>query len=362
MRRLERSEGSMNGGRGAGFSRFPWLTGDEGESHWQSPDPAFPSSRVGRRRPAVARNHLPSPNKVVLILSGNRSLSHSKMHHKNAMGMARDFSINPKLWERYVLNRRVRLRLRDVSTNETGFCIDKKSAQSALKEYKHEIDRLLYVLSAQKMRSVLVIFQGMDASGKDGAIRHVLTGLNPQHCKVTSFEEPSGEEIDHDYLWRIYRATPAKGQLGAFNRSHYEDLLVPRVRGLLSARGVTMRLRQICDMERIWVENGAVIRKFFFHISRKEQADRFLARLEDPTKHWKVKESDFVDRKLWSKFQSVYEEVLPLTSTPQAPWYVIPSDHKWYRDIAVAGIVLRTLQGIDPHFPKPPLDRKHLKI
>jgi len=278
------------------------------------------------------------------------------------MDRARGFRMNRKVWESYALKTRNSVQLGNLSTHSTKFCPDRPSARSILKSYKKEIDELLYVMAAERSRSMLLIFQGMDASGKDGVIRHVLTGLNPQHCKVTSFEEPAGEEIAHDYLWRIYRATPAKGQLGAFNRSQYEDVLVPRVHKVLSQADARVRLRQIVDIERIWTENGTVIRKFFLHISRQEQTARFRKRLDDPEKHWKVKESDFADRRLWRRFQSVYEEILTHTSAAAAPWHIIPSDHKWYRDIAVAGIILNAMHDMAPRFPRAKVHRKTLHL
>ena len=270
--------------------------------------------------------------------------------------------MNPKVWESYLLKPGAPLRLSVVSTESTDWCADKQSARRTLRKYKKEIDELLYRMPAQKSGPVLAIFQGTDASGKDGVVRHVLTGLNPQYCKVTSFDLPAGEELEHDYLWRVHRAMPAYGQLGAFNRSQYEDLLVPRVHGALSRRAAKLKLRQIIDIERLWAENGVVIRKFFLNISPEEQADRFKARLNDPHKQWKVKESDFVDRKLWNKFQYAYQEILLRRPAASAPWYIIPSDRKWYRDIAVAAILLATLRKMAPRFPEPRLNRKRLEV
>jgi PPK2 family polyphosphate:nucleotide phosphotransferase len=217
-------------------------------------------------------------------------------------------------------------------------------------------------LAAEGKRSLLVILQGVDASGKDGAVRRVFTGVNPQHCKVVSFKEPDREELAHDYLWRIYRSMPAKGELGVFNRSQYEDVLVLQARGELSTKRAQTRLRQIADMERTWAENGTVIRKFFPHISRKQQGSRFAARLDNPEKRWKVEESDFADCKLWLKFMKAYEESLSRTSTTHAPWYIVPADHKWYRNLVVAGVVLSALRAMRPRVPEPKLHRLTLKL
>jgi len=267
-----------------------------------------------------------------------------------------------KQWDQYRVKPDSRVRLHLMATDRTDFCADKETARKELKSRRKEIDELLAALAAEDQRSLLIVLQGMDASGKDGAIRKVFTGVNPQHCKVVSFKEPDREERQHDYLWRIYRALPAKGELGIFNRSHYEDVIVTQARGELAGKDALIRLRQIADLERTWTENAIVIRKCFLHISRKEQARRFKARLENPEKHWKVEESDFKDRKRWTKFMSSYAELLSRTSTEQAPWYIIPADHKWYRDLAIANITLEALRSMRPRIPRPKLDPRQFKL
>jgi PPK2 family polyphosphate:nucleotide phosphotransferase len=267
-----------------------------------------------------------------------------------------------KHWENYKVEAGGKVRLAEVPADVTKYCDDKKAARNQVKQYRKQIDELLAVLAAEGKRSLLLILQGVDAAGKDGAVRRVFTGVNPQYCKVVSFKQPDREELAHDFLWRVYRAMPAKGELGVFNRSQYEDVLVPQARGELSRKEAHLRLDQIADMERTWSENGTVIRKFFLHISRKEQTERYKARLEDPEKHWKMEQSDFSDRKLWPKFQAVYEEILNRTSTRHAPWYVIPADHKWYSDVAIAGVVLATLRSMKPQVPIPRLDPKIFKL
>jgi len=254
------------------------------------------------------------------------------------------------------------VRLRKILADCTEFCDSKEAARSQLKKFRKEIDSRLAVLAAERKRSLLIVLQGVDAAGKDGAVRNVFTGVNPEYCKATSFKEPDREEKAHDYLWRIYRAMPARGELGVFNRSHYEDVLVSQAHGELRRKDAHTRLRQIADLERTWTENGTVVRKFFLHISRAEQTRRFKARLENPEKHWKIEASDFEDRKLWAKFMTVYEEILSRTSTACAPWYIIPSDHKWYRDLAVAGVVLGALRAMRPRLPMPKLDRSLFKL
>lgn len=259
-------------------------------------------------------------------------------------------------WETYLVKPNRLVRLDHLATDSTDFCPDKRAARKVLKACRQQIDELLRRLAAEQQRALLIILQGVDASGKDGAIRKIFTGINPQHCKVTSFKEPDREERLHDYFWRIYRALPARGELGVFNRSHYEDAIVLQARGDLAKKDALVRLRQIAEIERAWTENGIVLVKFFLHISRKEQRARFKSRLENPDKHWKLQMSDFKDRKLWPKFISAYQEALSHTSAPHAPWYIIPADHKWYRDIAIAEIVLSTLSAMRPRIPRPSLD------
>jgi len=267
-----------------------------------------------------------------------------------------------KQWEKYIVDSGAKVRLKNLATDSTEFCADKQSARAALKNLRKEIDSRAATLAAEQKQSLLVILQGVDASGKDGTVKRVFTGVNPQFCKVTAFKEPDREERDHDFLWRIYRALPARGELGVFNRSQYEDVLVPQARGEIRSHDAHRRLRQIADVERIWSENGLVIRKFFLHISRGEQKKRFEARLDTTDKHWKVEASDFADRKRWPKFQAVYEELLSRTSTKRAPWYVVPADHKWYRDLVVAGVVLSALRAMHPHVPHPKLDSSEFAV
>jgi PPK2 family polyphosphate:nucleotide phosphotransferase len=267
-----------------------------------------------------------------------------------------------KLFERYRIAAGATVRLRKTPTGATDFCADKESARKELKSLRKRINELAEVLAIENKRALLIILQGMDASGKDGAVKKVFTGVNPQHCHVVSFKEPDREEREHDYLWRIERALPAKGELGIFNRSQYEDVVTLHARSFITKKQAHTRARQIADLERIWIENGIVIRKLFLHISHAEQTRRFQARLDRREKHWKIQKSDFEDRKRWSRFQTAYGHILTRTSTAEAPWYLIPADHKWYRDVAVAGIVLCALKGMHPQVPMPKIDRKHLKL
>jgi len=200
------------------------------------------------------------------------------------------------------------------------------------------------------------VLQGMDAAGKDGTIRHVMRGVNPQGTRVTSFKKPSAEELDHDYLWRIHEAVPRIGNIGIFNRSHYEDVLVVRVHNLVPQAVWSKRYDQINRFEKNLAENNIVILKFFLNISKQQQKRRFQKRLDDPKRHWKISEADFAERRYWDDYIEAFEAVLSKTSTDWAPWFVIPSDNKWFRNVAVSRIIVETLEGLDMKMPPPTVD------
>lgn len=263
--------------------------------------------------------------------------------------------------DRYRIDKGRKVKLSGWPSDETGGFDTKQDARAELKHVRRQIDRILRVMAAQAKHSVLVILQGVDASGKDGAVRHVFTGVNPQICRVTSFKEPSTQERAHDFLWRIYPHIPEAGSLAVFNRSHYEDVLVPCARGLLPRRETQQRLREIREVERIWAANGITILKFLLHIGHAEQTSRFESRLRNEKKHWKVNESDFSDRRLWTKFLHAYEDAIHATSRDCAPWYVVPSDKKWYRDVVIARVLLERLQQLPIEYPKPKLDVRSLR-
>ena len=214
-----------------------------------------------------------------------------------------------------------------------------------------ELEALHGRLWAEAKRSVLLVLQGVDTSGKDGVIRRVLTGLNPQGCSVTSFKPPTTLELEHDYLWRVHNACPARGRLGVFNRSHYEDVLVARVLGIVDKRHWHRRYRHLRDFEQMLDDEGTTVIKVYLHISREEQRRRLQARLDDPTKRWKFKREDLEARKQWDAYQSAYEEAITETSTDVAPWWIVPGDRKWVRDVAVATLLLETFRRLDPQFP-----------
>jgi PPK2 family polyphosphate:nucleotide phosphotransferase len=202
----------------------------------------------------------------------------------------------------------------------------------------------------------------MDTAGKDGTIRNVMTGCNPQGCTVTSFKVPTPEELAHDFLWRVHKAVPGKGQIGIFNRSHYEDVLVVRVHNLVPKSVWSKRYDEINAFENHLTRNGVTILKFFLHISKDEQKRRLLDRLNDPRKQWKVNPGDFEERKLWDDYTAAYEDALSRTSTGHAPWFVIPSDHKWFRNLAVSSIIVDALESLDLKLPRPSFDLKSMRV
>ena len=217
-------------------------------------------------------------------------------------------------------------------------------------------------LWAEAKRSVLIVLQGIDAAGKDGTIQKVMEAFNPQGCPVSSFKVPNSEELAHDFLWRIHKRVPGKGEIGIFNRSHYEDVLVVRVHGLVPKSVWSKRYDQINDFERILAESGTTIIKFFLSIDRDEQRQRFQERYDDPKKRWKFSMGDLEERKLWDEYQAAFDDMLSKTSTDWAPWYVIPANRNWLRNLAVSTIVADTLEGLKPAYPPEPDLPKDLVI
>lgn len=245
-----------------------------------------------------------------------------------------------------------KVRLSDIDPGGTQG-IDKDEAEELLEQDRKELLELQSVLYAEARRAVLIVLQGIDASGKDGTIRHVMSGLNPQGVTVNSFKVPEGEEKRHDYLWRVHRAVPEWGKIGIFNRSHYEEVLVVRVHNLVPKAVWSQRYEQINDFERMLTECGVRVLKFFLLISKDEQKKRFEQRLEDKTKTWKFSADDTKERKFWDEYIAAYEDVLKKCSTDAAPWYVVPADHKWFRNLAVAQIVRDEMRAMKLAYPKP---------
>lgn len=246
---------------------------------------------------------------------------------------------------------RGKFRLSDLDAADTH-AVSRDHAKKAIAAHVKRLSELHDLLYAEHKRSLLVVLQGMDASGKDGTIRHVMSGVNPQGCMITSFKTPTAQELDHDFLWRVHAAVPPRGAIGIFNRSYYEDVLIARVHRIVPREIWKSRYSQINDFEKMLTDNNVTILKFFLHMSSKEQEKRFEERLADPRKNWKVSAADFQERKSWGEYQSAYEDAIAKCSAEHAPWYVIPSDHKWFRNFAVGEVIVRALEGFNMRYPK----------
>jgi len=254
-----------------------------------------------------------------------------------------------------------RVRLEKLDPDRT-FGYDKASAATATDAQLDRLGDLQNRFWAEGKRAVLVVLQGIDAAGKDGTINKVMEAFNPQGCPVSAFKVPSAEELAHDYLWRVHKRVPGKGEIGIFNRSHYEDVLVVRVHGLVPKSVWSKRYDQINAFERMLTDNGTTIVKFFLSIDRDEQRQRFQARYEDRTKRWKFSLGDLEERKRWDDYQAAFDDALSKTSTAWAPWYVIPANRKWFRNLAVATILADTISGLRPRYPTPEALPKDLVI
>ena len=266
-----------------------------------------------------------------------------------------------------------RFRLKDFDPADTGKMRSKEHAAAALQRGIDQLQDSQDKLYAQDQWAVLLIFQALDAAGKDSTIKHVMSGVNPQGCQVYSFKAPSEEELNHDYLWRTTQRLPERGRIGIFNRSYYEEVLVVRVHAdLLKQEKIPpsqisktiwqQRFEDICGFERYLSHNGVVVCKFFLHLSKGEQSKRFLARLEEPEKNWKFSATDIHEREYWSDYMAAYEDMIRNTATAAAPWYVVPADHKWFTRVVVAAAVIDTLEGLSLSFPGvDPQKRKKLE-
>ena len=254
---------------------------------------------------------------------------------------------------RYRVKESSKARLDQWKPDDTsGLDGEKDDGLKALATNAKKIDALQELLYAEHKHKVLIVLQGMDSAGKDATIRRVFDGVNPEGVRVAHFGQPSAEEAAHDYLWRAHRQAPETGEIVIFNRSHYESVLVERVHQLVPEKVWKSRYAQINDFERMLTEEGTTILKFFLYIDKAEQAKRFQDRLDDPTKHWKFSYLDYNERRFWKDYMAAYEEAIDRTSTEVAPWYVVPSDHGWFRDLVVSHVVLGALEGLDMHYPK----------
>lgn len=267
------------------------------------------------------------------------------------MNFEKEYRIKP--------GQRVDLASRDTKTK--GPFASKEEAVAATAKNVKAIQELQYRMFVEEKQSLLIVLQAPDAAGKDGLIRKVLGQMNPQGCRTYPFKVPSKNELAHDFLWRIHQATPGKGKVSIFNRSHYEDVLVVRVLDLVPKSVWKERYELINDFERNLSANGTKVLKFYLHISPEEQLERFKKRLDNPAKHWKLNPGDYQSRSLWDDYRKAYEDAFEKCSTNDSPWYAIPADHKWYRDAAVSSIVLDTLKEMDPQFPKVDVDLDEMK-
>ncbi|MGZ4859004.1 MAG: polyphosphate kinase 2 family protein [Candidatus Angelobacter sp.] len=268
-----------------------------------------------------------------------------------------------KLADAFQVSHAGSFRLKDYDPGDIRGIRSKEKANGLLQQSVAVLQDLQEKLYAQDQWAVLLIFQAMDAAGKDSLIKHVMSGVNPQACDVSSFKQPSAEELDHDFLWRTTRRLPERGKIGIFNRSYYEEVLVVRVHQeylqkqhlppqLVTKKIWKERFEDIRNFEQYLTRNGVVIRKFFLHVSKEEQKRRFLARLDEPEKNWKFSEADVHERKYWDDYMNAYEEMIRNTSTPDAPWYVVPADHKWFTHITVSSAIIQTLEEMDLQLPK----------
>lgn len=253
----------------------------------------------------------------------------------------------------YVVPPGKKLKLDEYPTDATGQFRGKADAAKPTKRNLEKLDELQELLYAQAKHAVLVVFQAMDAGGKDGAIEHVFSGVNPQGCSVTTFKAPTPLEAGHDFLWRHHDAAPRKGMIGIHNRSHYESVLVERVRELVPKQVWQRRYAHINEFERLLAEEGTVILKFFLHISRDEQKRRLEKRLKNPHKNWKFNPADLKERDRWDDYQRAYQDALEKCSTEHAPWYIVPADHKWFRNWVVSDVIVRTIQSLKMSYPPP---------
>jgi PPK2 family polyphosphate:nucleotide phosphotransferase len=255
-----------------------------------------------------------------------------------------------------------KLKLSKSNSSEKGNFKNREEAKEANEKNLRKLSELQEVLYAESKRSLLVVLQAMDAGGKDGAISHIFSGVNPQGCAVTSFKSPSTLERSHDFLWRVHAHAPARGMIGIFNRSHYEDVLVVRVHNLVPKEVWSKRYDHIYNFEKMLADEGTTILKFFLHISRDEQKKRLQARLDDKQKLWKFNIGDLAERKLWNNYMEAFEDAMEKTSAKHAPWYVVPSDRKWFRNWVISDTIVRTLKGMDLKYPKPQEGLNKVKI
>jgi PPK2 family polyphosphate:nucleotide phosphotransferase len=270
-----------------------------------------------------------------------------------------------KLDSPHLIKPHTRVRLDKLPTQAPHPKNFERSAESSLPvitKYRAKLADLQNVFYASQQWALLIVLQGMDTAGKDGTIRHIFSGVNPQGCDVTAFKVPTPLEARHDFLWRAHAAMPARGMIGIFNRSHYEDVLSPVVHGTITRKLARERFEDINQFERALADSKVLILKFFLHISHEEQTRRLQARIDDPKKHWKLSPADFAERKFWPQYQEAYDDLLSATSHKHAPWFAIPADHKWQRDLAISQVLVDALEGLKLTYPKPAMDPTEMKL
>jgi PPK2 family polyphosphate:nucleotide phosphotransferase len=255
--------------------------------------------------------------------------------------------------EQFIVAPGSQVRLKDLDPRFADEQEGKKSARARVKKLQKRMDELQFQLYAEQRRSLLICLQAPDAGGKDGVVRHVIGSMNPQGCRVVSFKQPNAEELAHDFLWRIEQKTPVRGEIVVFNRSHYEDVIVVRVRELVPKEVWAQRYAFINDFERRLVANGTHVLKFFLHISKEEQLRRFKDRLKDESRWWKISEADYSERERWDDYTAAYDDAITRCSTAEAPWFVIPSDRKWFRNLAISQVLVETMEALGIELPKP---------
>ncbi len=267
-----------------------------------------------------------------------------------------------KLKSPYLIKPHSKVKLSNLSTSDHDGFADKGDAEPVLAKHRHQLSDLQDVFYASQKKALLIVLQGMDTAGKDGTISHIFSGINPQGCDVAAFKVPTPLEARHYFLWRCQVQTPPRGMIMIFNRSHYEDVLSPRVHGLINTKTARERMQDINKWEESLANNDIAVVKFFLHISHAEQTRRLQSRIDDPDKHWKLSPADFEERQFWGKYTNAYEDILTHTSRKHAPWFVIPSDNKWFRNVAISGILVELMKGMNLKYPKPTFNPSGIKL
>jgi PPK2 family polyphosphate:nucleotide phosphotransferase len=267
-----------------------------------------------------------------------------------------------KIKSPYLVKPHTKVRLAKISSSDTGDFKSEEAAKSVLAKHRTQLADLQDVFYASQSKALLIVLQGMDTAGKDGTISHIFSGVNPQGCDVAQFKVPTPLEARHDFLWRVHAQVPPRGIIGIFNRSHYEDVLSPCVHKLVSSDSANRRLEDINEFESFLADNDVLILKFYLHISRDEQTRRLQSRIDDKQKHWKLSDADIHERQFWPRYMEAYNDVLSSTSRKHAPWFVIPSDNKWYRNVAISVIIFDLLKSLKLKYPQPTVDASTIKL